>query len=164
MKSPNSSRQEILEQYRGIRRVVINTKHGGFGLSPEGCVRYLELCGQQAWVEEDDSKWSRLSGPKIWLLPPGPDRVNYDYEIEEWSKMSLTERQAHNKLCDEQVFNDRDIPRDDPYLVKVVDEMGAKANGKFADLKVVDIPADVEWEICEYDGNEWVAEKHRTWS
>jgi len=31
-------------------------------------------------------------------------------------------------------------------------------------LKIVDIPDGVEWEIEEYDGMEWVAEKHRTWS
>jgi hypothetical protein len=28
---------------------------------------------------------------------------------------------------------------------------------------VVEIPDGVEWEIAEYDGLEWVAEKHRTW-
>jgi len=30
-------------------------------------------------------------------------------------------------------------------------------------LKVVEIPDDVEWNVQEYDGNEWVAEKHRIW-
>jgi hypothetical protein len=29
---------------------------------------------------------------------------------------------------------------------------------------VIEIPDDVEWEVEEYDGLEWVAEKHRTWS
>jgi hypothetical protein len=28
---------------------------------------------------------------------------------------------------------------------------------------VVTIPDDVAWTIEEYDGNEWVAEVHRTW-
>lgn len=56
-----------------------------------------------------------------------------------------------------------DIPRDDPYLVQVVREMGTDANGTYATLKIVEIPADVDWEISEYDGREWVAEKHRTW-
>lgn len=32
-----------------------------------------------------------------------------------------------------------------------------------ADLKIVEIPPDVDWEINEYDGVEWVAETHRTW-
>lgn len=61
-------------------------------------------------------------------------------------------------------FYDRDIPRDDPYLVKIVKELGISANGPHANLKIVEIPGDVEWLIQEYDGAEWVAEKHRTWS
>jgi hypothetical protein len=37
-------------------------------------------------------------------------------------------------------------------------------NGDFAELKVVEIPDDVQWQIEEYDGKEWIAEKHRTWN
>ena len=55
------------------------------------------------------------------------------------------------------------IPRNDPVLVAVVEKLGERANGKHADLKIVEIPDDVQWEIEEYDGSEWVAEKHRTW-
>lgn len=59
---------------------------------------------------------------------------------------------------------DRDIPRDDPYLIKVIKELGIAANGPHANLKIVEIPGDIEWLIQEYDGAEWVAEAHRTWS
>ena len=48
-------------------------------------------------------------------------------------------------------------------LVECVEKLGEEANGAFAELKVVDIPDDVEWEIEEYDGMEWVFEKHRVW-
>lgn len=59
----------------------------------------------------------------------------------------------------------RDIARDDPTLVALVEEHGSEfMSGPHASLKVVEIPDDVEWTIEEYDGNEWVAEKHRTWS
>ena len=58
---------------------------------------------------------------------------------------------------------DRDIPRDDPYLIKIVRDLGMTANGAHANLKIVEVPPDVEWQIEEYDGNEWVAEKHRIW-
>jgi len=61
-------------------------------------------------------------------------------------------------------FYDRDIPRDDTFLIRVVEELGDAANGACADLKIVEIPDGVDWEIEEYDGNEWVAEKHRTCS
>jgi len=59
---------------------------------------------------------------------------------------------------------DLDIERDDPVLVEVVESMGSDANGKFADLKVVEVPDGVKWHIQDYDGAEWVAETHRTWS
>jgi hypothetical protein len=62
-------------------------------------------------------------------------------------------------------WNDRDIARDDPYLVRVVNEMGGEAAGGLAAmLKVVEIPESVAWHIQEYDGLEHVAENHRTWS
>ena len=61
-------------------------------------------------------------------------------------------------------FYDRDIERDDPYLIKVVKELGLSANGAHANLKIVEIPGDIEWLVQEYVGAEWVAEKHRTWS
>ena len=60
-------------------------------------------------------------------------------------------------------WHDRDVSRDDPYLVKIVRELGSEASGGYADLRIVEVPAGVEWDIAEYDGNEWVAEKHRTW-
>lgn len=55
------------------------------------------------------------------------------------------------------------IPRDDPDLVAVVEDLGVEASGTFARLKVVDVPDDVAWFIMDYDGVEYVAEPHRTW-
>ena len=62
-------------------------------------------------------------------------------------------------------FDDRDLSRDDPILVEIVETLTSeKASGPYALLKVVEIPDDVEWEVKEYDGMEWIAERHRTWS
>lgn len=151
--------ERLIKHLKGVQRIVINDQHGGFGLSHEAIVRYLELSGYQCWPEND--KFSRLSGPTYWLVPPGPDRV--EANPDNWNDMSMAERQAHNKAYSDQVFHHRDVPRDDPYLVQVIDELGSRAAGKYATLKVVEIPADVDWVIDEYDGSEWVAEKHRTW-
>jgi hypothetical protein len=60
-------------------------------------------------------------------------------------------------------FRSRLIPRDDAHLIAVVELMGSKACGGHAELKIVEIPDDVNWYIEEYDGREWVAERHRTW-
>lgn len=60
-------------------------------------------------------------------------------------------------------FSERDIPRDDPYLIAVVEKLGENANDTHSELKIVEVPDDVNWYIEEYDGREWVAERHRTW-
>lgn len=62
-------------------------------------------------------------------------------------------------------FDEDSVPRDDPLLLQVVDEIGlANASGAFANLAIVEIPDDVtEYMIEEYDGQEWVSEKHRRW-
>jgi hypothetical protein len=57
-----------------------------------------------------------------------------------------------------------DIARNDPQLVEVVETLGEQSWGVFANLKVVEIPDDVEWYIHEYDGIECVHEAHRQWS
>ena len=57
----------------------------------------------------------------------------------------------------------KDSLRAHPDLIEVVEKMKEKANGRHAKLKIVKIPDDVEWEIEEYDGTEWVSEKHRRW-
>mgnify|MGYP003352296402 CR=1 FL=1 len=75
--------------------------------------------------------------------------------------IQLGERHSYgyDEICEK-----GDIPRDDPVLVEVVEHLGDAANGDYAELKVVEIPEDVDWYIHEYDGNEHIAERHRTWS
>lgn len=68
------------------------------------------------------------------------------------------------EISDDNLFWDRDIPRDDADLVEIVQRMGEDANGRYAFLKVVEIPENVDWYIAEYDGREHIAERHRTWS
>jgi len=59
---------------------------------------------------------------------------------------------------------DWDIRRDDPVLVSIVEELGEDSWGGYSKLKVVEIPDDVEWQIHEYDGMQWIVETHRTWA
>ena len=69
-----------------------------------------------------------------------------------------------NEKKDGNYFSERDIQRNDPILIEVVNELGEKADGFCSELKIVEIPDDVEWIIEEYDGKEWIAEDHRRWS
>lgn len=158
-----NKQERFIQEIKGIQRIVINVCHGGFGLSEAATLRYLELCGLPVWPDSS-GKFSSLSGPTYWLVPPGDERV-CDGTPDNWYGMTPAERQAYNQKYSEQVFCPREVARDDPYLVQVIEEMGAEeASGRYAELKVVEIPADVDWTIEEYDGAEWIAERHRTWS
>ena len=61
-------------------------------------------------------------------------------------------------------FNYRDIERNDPALIQTLEELDVEANDWGSSLKIIVIPDDVKWQIDDYDGLEWVAEQHRTWS
>ena len=81
-----------------------------------------------------------------------------------WVKNDLGEITNNELINKADWLHDWMIERDDLMLVKVVEFLGDKANGRHAKLKIVEIPDDVEFKIEEYDGQECVAEAHRTWS
>lgn len=54
-------------------------------------------------------------------------------------------------------------PRNHPALVEMVESLGDVACASCCSLRVVEVPDDVQWQIDDYDGVEWVAEKHRRW-
>jgi len=60
-------------------------------------------------------------------------------------------------------ISENTIDRDDSDLVSVVEAMDEESWTRYSKLKIVEIPEGVEWQIEEYDGLEWIAEKHRTW-
>lgn len=48
--------QTLIKEIKGMKRIVINRCHGGFGLSNDGVLRYLELSGVPVWSEIGDRK------------------------------------------------------------------------------------------------------------
>jgi hypothetical protein len=59
------------------------------------------------------------------------------------------------KLLGSQFEFDWDIPRHDPILVQVVEELGTDANGTCSDLRIAEIDEPC-YQIYEYDGAERV--------
>lgn len=58
--------------------------------------------------------------------------------------------------------------RTDSDLTRVVEQLEERANSqsKFGpknNLEIVEVPDGIPVQIENYDGNEWVAETHRTW-
>ena len=155
-------------------KVAINKCFGGFSLSPLAVKRLAELQGRRCHFfnvdfgckperytriempSEDTFMWSAFDTDDLSLIgSPSP---------EAWVAMTLEERQASNANYESHSLDSRPEDRSDPLLIQVIEELGEKASGRCAKLQIVEIPDGVEWEIEEYDGNEHVAERHRTWA
>ena len=135
-------------------KIVINTCYGGFSLSEKAMKEYFRLKGWPFYVEE------KSLFNTYWKVPLS-ERVQ---EID-WKNATEEERIVYNEKFEKQTCYEGDIERNDPDLIRAIEIVGTEeASGKYASLKIVEIPDDVEWEIEEYDGSEWIAEKHRIWS
>lgn len=54
--------------------------------------------------------------------------------------------------------------RTSPELINLMETKGSEwCSGRFSELKIVEIPDDVDYIITEYDGLEQVEEVHRVW-
>lgn len=123
-------------------KIVINACFGGFSVSLEAA-RFMAARG---------NKLARLEVAEYDAKVAEPDKLN-DLEKKygvRWFGYGYVEG------CD-------GYERHDPDLIAAVEALGDKAGGECASLEIVEIPDGVEYEIAEYDGNEHVAEKHRTW-
>lgn len=127
-------------------KVVINQYYGGFGLSPMGLKRYLELQGKQAYFYQrilssyDDDKYERID----------------NIENVDGAFFTCTTRNQGKTLSEypEDIFYNDDIQRNDPTLIQVIEELGREASSKFSNLVVVEIENGRWFKIDEYDGYE----------
>jgi hypothetical protein len=131
-----------------MTKIVYNACYGGFGLSHEAIMRYAEIKGITLYVSAEASGYS-----SYYLCPP-----------EEWEQIRKEEGVApvsperfarSNALY----FSAREIERNDPALAQVVEELGDKANGSYAELRIIELPAGTLYRIDEYDGIESVETK-----
>ena len=141
-----------------MQEIVINRRFGGFGLSHKAVMRYAKLKGIKLYPYLDEIT------KKVWIKYH-KDKISID-KIAEGNFGIIhysTKKPTSERLVNANYFSERDIKRDDQILIKVVREMGKKANGKYANLKVVKIPDGINYEIDEYDGIESIHEVHNTW-
>jgi len=134
-----------------MTKVVYNACYGGFGLSEEAVQRYFEIKGQQVWIEKDP-QFKSFDIFTVWLVPP-EERLEQKIG-EKFTAMSMDERIAYNRACSAQTWYHRYLDRHDPILVQVVEELGDKANSKYAKLRIEDVSGP--YRIGEYDGFESV--------
>lgn len=150
-------------------KVVINKCFGGFGLSMAAVKRMAELNGRDCYFFTRDYKTDTYipihddAKHEFWNAfdIPNPNEVLKSDKA--WYEMTEADKKAHNALYEKHSLpSGRDLDRTDKTLIQVVRELGKKANGMCADLEIITIPDGIDWQIEEYDGNEHIAESHRT--
>ena len=138
-------------------KLVINKCYGGFGLSDKAIEMIMKRKGLGCYRYKQ-TKYSFESG------------INEYIRCEEFDENTLftyyqTEDLGEkvNNLPSETCWYYGNLERNDEDLIAVVEELGEEADGRFANLRIVDIPDDIEWELEYYDGVETVHELHRSW-
>ena len=129
-------------------KLVINNCYGGYSLSAKAMKMYYGLKGIECYF------FNYSLGDK-----------NTEISLEEAQQIYFgaysvkTSKRDHNTY-----LTNSPEDRTDPDLVRVVETLGEEANGRCAELKVINIPDGIKWEIDDYDGIETVNEVHRSWS
>lgn len=142
-----------------MTKIVLNRCYGGFGLSPVAQKRYLELSGKGCYFYKQ-TKYDHLGEGDEYVRISIKDAESGMFVYTLTKDLGKT----INKLPDDDTYwYDGNLERTDPILVQVIEELGKKANDKFSELEVVNVPDDVSWHISEYDGIESVHEDHRSW-
>lgn len=136
-------------------KIAINRSYGGFRLSPKAIRRYGELKGWKPSFWRHDFSAKDKEDAYIRLTLEEAAATRRDFEI------TMDEKPPNHEYSN--VFMEGNLDRDDPLLIQVIEELHGDAAAHHSLLKVVEVPDDVKWEIADYDGSEWVAEKHRIW-
>jgi hypothetical protein len=127
-----------------MTKIVYNACYGGFGLSHEAIMRYAEIKGITLYTD------NQHSFAHYYLCPL--DEYERICAEDQAQPVGTSRFERSNALY----FSDRAIERNDPALAQVVEELGDKANSRFAKLRITEIPAGTLYRIDEYDGIESV--------
>jgi hypothetical protein len=142
-------------------KIAINKCYGGFGLS---AAAYEQLIAWGVPVRRYIKQERDTDG--LFLRQPANDgEVIFDRELSPQGEDSFSDlywkyRNVQDRYWDCWTRENRTHP----LVIRVIEELGEKANGQYAKLAVIEIPDDVAYEIDEYDGIEHIAETHRTWA
>jgi len=141
------------------KEVVINNCFGGFGISDLAYEELIKLgIPVRKYKKEPRNPKTGLYDIKV---PNNEGKIIFDRKLEPKSESDFWDWDlSKERYWDTWIEKDRE----NPMLIKVIKKLGKKANTRFSKLKIVKIPADIEYIIEEYDGFEHIAEKHQTWS
>ena len=138
-------------------KVVYNSSFGGFRLSTKAIRYFMELKGKTIFAyRKEGNTYQKIENPTdgdfndwdVTLFDKAFGKSFNDYKQEHDDHYVSGYIDAEGELG---------YARHDPELVKTVEDLGSKANGSHAHLKIKEIKGD-RYVINEYDGCERVVE------
>jgi hypothetical protein len=137
-------------------KVILNKCYGGFGVSQKGYELYAKKKNLSLYMykrsNDDFMMFEKISKDENVLL-------THYFTVDMGDSFSIHSMKNWNGIT---LYLD-ESHRTDSVLIEVVEELGKEANGEFADLQIVEIPDDMEYEIIDHDGIERLCEVGKTW-
>ena len=140
-------------------KVILNKCYGGFGCS-DACYR---LYAQKKGIEVYPYKLAEVRGREKGCIYRKVDAKDCDG----WE--NYLKKDFGDSFVDKEVDAWAELVwlntsyREDPVLIECVEELGEKANGKYARLEVVESPDGLDYVVDDYDGVETLHENVRCW-
>lgn len=136
-------------------KVVYNSDFSEFSLSGKAIRYFMELKGKTIFAyRKEGNTYRKIENPT------DGDFEDWDVTLfdKDFGKSFNDYKQEHDDhYVSGYISTEGDYPRHDPELVKTVEDLGSKANGSHAHLKIKELKGNL-YIIDEYDGSERVVE------
>lgn len=138
-----------------MKKVILNKCYGGFDVSKEAYMLYAKKKGLTLYLYESEFINKKFIYKKI----NNDDSIFRHYFTKDMGDNIEISNEDYEKYC----LYLRNEHREDPVLIEVIEELGEKANGRFGNLKIVEIPDDLDYVIDEYYGIEILHQRVQEW-
>ena len=157
-------------------KIILNKEYGGFSVSLMAYKLYAEKKGIELYAYYGDYSNYPSQGIVVyrkidWIVPSLLEYHNNNSRSLYYFTKNLGEsiieseenKEEVNEIFVKYSFYLGKQNRKDPILIEVVEELGNKANGSVSNLRVVEIPDELDYVIDDYDGYETLHQKVKIW-
>ena len=137
-----------------MKKVILNKCFGGFGVSKDAYELYAKKKGISVF------HYTQKNLKKEIYTYATDDNRSFDFHF---TKDFGDNVYISNEDFKKYFLNLDENFREDKTLIEVVEELGEKANTFYSNLKIVEIPDDLDYVIDNYDGIETLHQKVQEW-
>lgn len=139
-----------------MKKVILNKCFGGFDVSPKAYQLYAIYKGYS-------HLYKYLPNNETYKLVDLFDEHFVCFYVTKYFGKEISKNDILKEDWEKHILYLNDNNREDDILIKVVEELGDEASGRFGQLVVVQIPDDLDYVIDNYDGIETLHARVETW-